>query len=183
MGFLIQAAGVRSAYATGVALYALSLVALLRVRRAGASSEGTRVGWPAIREGVRFVRGNPVILGAMTLDMLAVILADPTVLLAVFAEEILAVGPVGYGLLSAAIALGTLLTTLVLLLRGPFERPGRALLAAVCGFGLAAVLFGVSRSFPLSVAALIVTGMADQVSMVTRSTIIQPMGCVAGSTP
>jgi MFS family permease len=173
MGFLIQAAGVRSAYATGVALYALSLVALLRVRRAGASSEGTRVGWPAIREGVRFVRGNPVILGAMTLDMLAVILADPTVLLAVFAEEILAVGPVGYGLLSAAIALGTLLTTLVLLLRAPFERPGRALLGAVCGFGLAAVLFGISRSFPLSVAALIVTGMADQVSMVTRSTIIQ----------
>jgi hypothetical protein len=126
-----------------------------------------------VGEGVRFVRRSPVLLAAMTLDMVAVILADPTVLLAVYSEEILAVGPRGYGVLSASMAIGTLGTTLLLLFRPPFARPGRWLVGSVGLFGAAAAAFGASGAFALSVAALVAAGAADQVSQVARSTIIQ----------
>jgi MFS family permease len=172
-GFAIERGGVASAYALGVVLHALSLAALAGVSRPGPRSDGGRVSLEAVREGIRFVWRSPAVLGAMTLDMFAVIFAGATALLPVFAEEILEVGPRGYGLLSASLSLGTLLMTLALLFRPPFARPGRALLGAVAVFGLATIVFGLSRSFALSVAAFAVAGMADQVSMVTRATIIQ----------
>ncbi len=172
-GLAIDAAGPRAAYAAAAALQVLSLTALLFVRRPGPSDADTRIGLAAVREGLAFLRHRPAITAAMTLDMLAVIFADPTVLLAVFADEILAVGPAGYGLLSGSIAAGTFLTSLILLPRRGFARPGRALLAAVTGFGSAAIVFGLSRSYPLSVAALVAAGMADQLSQVSRATLIQ----------
>jgi MFS family permease len=109
----------------------------------------------------------------MTLDMLGVVFAGSTALLPVFAREILKVGSFGYGLLAASLSIGTSLMTAILLLRRPPERPGRALFVAVAVFGLATVVFGFSSAFPLSMAALVVAGMADEVSMVARSTIIQ----------
>jgi len=100
--------------------------------------------------------------------------ADPaTALLPIYANEILHVGPRGYGLLSAALELGSLLMALVLLARGAVVHPGRSLLIAVGVFGVATVVFGFSRWFPLSFAAFVVAGMADQVSVVCRSIIIQ----------
>ncbi len=172
-GLAIGAAGPRAAYGAAAALQLASVLALLRVRRPGAGDARTRVGAAAVREGLAFLRQRPAILAAMTLDMLAVILADPTVLLAVFSEEILAVGPRGYGVLSGSIAAGTFVTSLLLLPRRGFARPGRALLVAAAAFGSAAVVFGLSRSFPLSVAALVAAGMADQLSQVSRSALIQ----------
>lgn len=172
-GFAIEAEGPRASYAIAAGLMGLSLVALLRVRRPGPSDPSARVSLESFREGLRFLRRRPAIVGAMTLDMLAVIFADPAVLLAVFAEKILAVGPAGYGILSASMATGTLATTLVLLTGRGFSRPGRAFLGAVVGFGLAAIVFGLSTWFPLSIAALLAAGVADQVSQVTRATIIQ----------
>jgi MFS family permease len=173
-GFAIAEAGPRAAYASAALLLGASLLALLRVRRPGASDTAVRVGMAAVREGLGFLRRRPVIVAAMTLDMLAVIFADPTVLLAVFSEKILAVGPVGYGVLSGSMAAGTFLMSLLLLTsRRGFARPGRMLLGAVGVFGLATAVFGLSRFFPLSVAALLAAGMADQVSQVTRSTLIQ----------
>jgi MFS family permease len=172
-GFAIDAAGVGSAYGIASGLYLLSALALLRVRRRAALPSGTARGLAAVGEGVRFVRRSPVLLAAMTLDMVAVILADPTVLLAVYSEEILAVGPRGYGVLSASMAMGTLGTTLLLLFRPPFALPGRWLVGSVALFGAAAAAFGASGAFALSVAALVAAGAADQVSQVARSTIIQ----------
>jgi len=172
-GLAIDASGTRAGYAIGAGLMALSLLALLGIRRPGASDPGVRVGLESFREGLAFLRRRPALIAAMSLDMLAVIFADPTVLLAVFQKEILEVGATGYGILSGAMAGGTLIMTLVLLPRRGFERPGRVLVAAVAVFGLAVLLFGLSRWFPLSVAALAVAGMADQVSQVTRSAIIQ----------
>lgn len=172
-GLALEVAGPRAAYALAAGLMVASLLALLRMRRPGVSDTGVQVGLEAVRQGLAFLRGRPAILGAMGLDMLAVIFADPTVLLAVFAEEILVVGPTGYGVLSGSMAAGTLLTAAVLLPRRGFAYPGRVLLVAVIAFGLAAVVFGLSTWFPLSVAALLVAGMADQVSQVTRATIIQ----------
>ena len=81
--------------------------------------------------------------------------------------------PRSYGLLAASISIGTLLMVGILLVRPPFERPGRALLGAVLGFGLATIAFGLSRCFALSLAAFVVAGMADQVSVVMRHTAVQ----------
>ena len=173
MGFAIEAGGVAPAYGLSVVCFALSVACLLHVHPRAPADLGGAVSLAAIREGIAFVRGRRLILGSMTLDMFAVIFAGATALLPIYAEEILGVGPRGYGLLSASMSLGTFSMTLILLVRPPFARPGRALLAAVLCFGLATLLFGISRSFPLSIAAFVIAGMADQVSMVTRSTIIQ----------
>ena len=173
-GLLVDRAGIPAAYATAAACLAISVLLLARLRaprRDGAIR--SPISLAAIREGIGFVRSRPVVLGSMTLDMLGVVFAGSTALLPVFAREILEVGPRGYGLLAASLSIGTSLMTAILLLRRPPERPGRALFVAVAVFGLATVLFGLSRAFPLSMAALILAGMADEVSMVARSTIIQ----------
>lgn len=172
-GFAIEAAGVGAAYAGASGLFALSIGCVLLVRRQPVEGDAPEISRPAVREGIDFVRARPAILGAMLLDMLAVVFADPTVLLAFFAEEILAVGPRGYGLLYAAMGIGTFAMAAGLLFVRRFARPGRALVAAAVVFGAAALVFGLSRSFELSVLALVVAGMADQVSQVARSTLIQ----------
>jgi MFS family permease len=172
-GFAVERAGVGLAYAIAAAFFALSVLALAPLRRRGAAGAGTAVSLAAIREGIGFVGRSPVVLGSMTLDMFAVIFASVTALLPVFATEILDVGPRGYGLLSASMSIGTFAMTAILLIRSPFQRPGRSLLVAVLFFGLATLAFGLSRSFALSVLALVVAGMADQVSMTARATIIQ----------
>jgi MFS family permease len=109
----------------------------------------------------------------MTLDMFAVIFGGAVALLPVYANDILHVGPRGYGLLSSAAELGALATALVLSVAPPVRRAGRTLLVTVAVFGLATIAFGLSRSFPLSVAAYVLVGVADQVSVVMRGTAIQ----------
>jgi hypothetical protein len=172
MGLIVDRAGIAAAYATAAGCFALSVALLVRLR-AGPAAARARVSLAAIREGVGFVRSRPVILGSMALDMFAMIFAGSTALLPVFARDILQVGPRGYGILAAGLSIGTSLMTAILLLRRPPARPGRALCLAVAVFGLATVAFGVSRAFALSLAALVVAGMADEVSMVARSIIIQ----------
>ena len=174
MGLVVARSGIPAAYALAAGCTAVSVLLLLRLRsgEAAAPARG-RVSLPAIREGIAYVRSRPLILGPMSLDMFAVIFAGATALLPVYAREILGVGARGYGLLAAGLSFGTSLMTLILLARRPPERPGRALCLAVAVFGLATIVFGLSRSFPLSLAALVVAGMADEVSMVARSTIIQ----------
>ena len=172
-GWVIARAGVGAAYAVQALLISASLATLwfLRVRRQ--QTPGGVVTLRAIREGLRFVRRQPVVLGCMTLDMLAVIFGGAAALLPIYATEILRVGAGGYGLLTSSLELGALLMALMLTMLPPIERAGRALLVAVAVFGLATIVFGLSRSFPLSVAAYMVVGMADQVSVVMRSTAIQ----------
>jgi MFS family permease len=172
-GFVIDAGGVAVAYATSALLFACSLAALALLRGHFNVHERRAVSRQAITEGIAFVRGHRVVLSSMTLDMFAVVFASVTALLPVYADEILGVGPRGYGLLSSALELGTLAMAALLLALPPIQRPGRALLIAVFGFGLATIAFGLSRSFALSLAALVVAGMADQVSQVARSIIVQ----------
>lgn len=173
-GLVIGWAGIAAAYGAYAGLVALSAILLLRVQplRAPAPS-GRGVTWAAIREGLAFVRARPVVLGCMLLDMLAVIFGGATALLPVYAKEILAVGPRGYGVLFSSFETGALAMGILLLLRPPVNRAGRALLGAVAVYGLATVVFGLSRSFPLSLVAYGLAGMADQVSVVTRHTTVQ----------
>lgn len=131
------------------------------------------MGWQAMVQGVRFVASRPVVWGCMLLDMLAVIFGGAAALLPVYANEILQVGPRGYGILSASLEVGALTTSLALMLLPPIRRAGAALLGAVTVFGAATIVFGLSRWFPLSVISYMIAGMADQVSVVMRSTIVQ----------
>ena len=172
-GVAIHLGGVDVAFALAALGLAFATAWLGLLEHRGASDGGGRADWASLRQGIEFVRSRPAMLGAMTLDMLAVVLADPTVLLAVFSEQILAVGPLGYGALASAMALGTFAASGVLLFAPTLQRPGRALLFATCVFGLAAVGFGLSRNFALAFAALLAAGMADQVSQVARTTLIQ----------
>ncbi len=172
-GVTIGAFGVKAAYAGAAALSAASVVGLAFVRPRPSDGERRRVSLHAIREGLSYVRGQPVLLGCMTLDMFAVIFAGASALLPVYAEQILKVGPSGFGVLSAALEAGALATSLVLMLRRPVLRQGRALLIAAAVFGLATIAFGLSRSFWFSVGVYALAGMADQVSVVMRSTIVQ----------
>jgi len=172
-GLLIAAAGIAAVYAAYVALLCGSLALLALVRAGHGEARRGAATWGAIREGLAFVRSRPVVLGCMVLDMFAVIFGGAAALLPVYATEILRVGPRGYGLLSASLEIGALLTALVLMLRPPIRRTGTALLVAVGVYGLATIAFGLSRWFPLSVAAYMLVGAADQVSVVMRATAIQ----------
>jgi MFS family permease len=123
--------------------------------------------------GARFVWQTKPILATITLDLFAVLFGGATALVAVFATEIIDVGPLGYGWLRAAPALGALVMAVALAHRPPLQRPGIALLWAVAGFGLAWIVFGLSRDFTLSLVMLALTGALDNISVVVRGTLVQ----------
>ena len=124
-------------------------------------------------KGVRFVRSRPVVLGAISLDLFAVLLGGATALLPVYARDILHVGPAGLGFLSSAPAAGAFLMAAILTRFQIKHHVGTKMFAAVAMFGLATILFGLSTFFPLSLAALFVLGAADMVSVNIRSSLIQ----------
>ncbi len=123
--------------------------------------------------GVRFVWGTRELLAAMTLDMMAVLFGGATALLPVYAQDILNVGPDGFGWLRAAPALGAFAMALTLAHRAPIRRAGPVLLATVAGFGAATMAFGFSTSFPVAFASLVACGAFDNVSVVVRQTLLQ----------
>jgi MFS family permease len=134
---------------------------------------GRSVTLQMIREGLAYVRRHQVILGCMTLDMFAVIFGGASALLPIYANDILDVGASGYGLLTSSLEIGALIMSLVLIVLPPLAHAGRALLLGVAVYGVATIVFGFSRSFPLSLLAYVIVGVGDQVSVVMRATIIQ----------
>ena len=123
--------------------------------------------------GVRFIRARPVVLGAISLDLFAVLLGGATALLPIYARDILHVGPGGLGLLRSAPAFGAACVALWLT-RHPIERhTGSKMFTAVAVFGVATVVFGLSRSFALSLVTLAVLGGSDQISVYIRSALVQ----------
>jgi MFS family permease len=126
----------------------------------------------ALGEGIGFLRRTPVLLAAITLDLFAVLFGGATTLLPIFARDILQVGPTGFGWLRASPSVGAVCMALYLAHQPPLRRAGRTLLAAVTGFGLATIVFGVSGSFALSLAMLFLIGALDNVSVVVRSTLM-----------
>ena len=134
---------------------------------------GERMTLRSLAAGFDYVRKTEVILAAITLDLFAVLLGGATTLLPIFAKDILHVGADGLGWLRAAPSLGALLMAIAIAHLPPMRRAGRKLFLAVAGFGIATIVFGLSKSFPLSLAMLFALGALDAVSMVIRSTLVQ----------
>ena len=171
-GAAIAGFGIAAAYIAYGVFVLLSMTAMVWVPAVRSQSR-SGVGWNAIREGLHFVWSRPVLLGAMTLDMFAVIFGGARALLPIYATDILDAGAFGYGLLYAASEVGALLMSILLLVLPPIDRIGRALLLSVAAYGIATMAFGISRSFVLSLIAFTAVGMADQVSVIMRTMTIQ----------
>lgn len=173
-GALVGWAGKGAAYgiAACIGVIAAFSVLSLRVTEPAPVLQRAPV-FSSIREGLQFVFGNQIMLGAMALDMFSVLLGGAVSMLPAFIHDILHYGPEGLGILRGAPALGSILVALWLA-RHPLQRnAGRVLMFAVGGFGLCTIAFGLSRHFWLSGVILVLYGMCDGVSVVMRSTILQ----------
>jgi MFS family permease len=155
----------------GTTLVSAVLIMLLRGKQSvKGTGETTTLG--SLLEGMKFLRGSQVILAAITLDLFAVLLGGATALLPIYAKDILRVGPAGLGWLRAAPSIGAVCISFLIAYAPPFKKAGRALLWSVAGFGLATIIFGISRSFWLSLLMLFILGALDNVSVVIRSTLL-----------
>lgn len=172
-GLAIAAVAAGGAFAFAAALMALGLMLLIQITSPTTPKRQPGGKWAQIKEGLAYVWGNKLILGAISLDLFAVLLGGTTALLPAFAADILNVGPEGFGLLRAGPAMGAVAMALILA-RWPLQRyAGRRMLWSVAVFGLATLAFGISRNLYISVAALVVLGAADMISVFVRQTLIQ----------
>jgi MFS family permease len=173
LGGLVFVAGAGAVYGLCLALLLLASVLALRLRYRHQSPAREPLTAASVFAGLTFVWRSKLLLGAVTLDLFAVLLGGATALLPMFAKDILQVGPWGLGLLRAAPALGALIMSLVLT-RWSIERQvGPKLMAAVAVYGLCMLVFGLSTHFVLSLLVLALSGAADMVSVVIRMTLVQ----------
>ena len=173
LGGAAYAIGVPVPYALSVALFALSLVAMFIIRPIPLGDAGKSHPVRAVIEGLAYVRDNKIVLGAITLDLFAVLLGGATAMLPVYARDILHVGSEGLGALRAAPAVGAAAMAFYLARRPLRRHVGVKMFVAVAIFGLATVVFGESRAMWLSLASLVVLGASDMISVYVRSSLIQ----------
>ena len=172
LGGILYATHVNAVYAICAVFLLLAFLFTLTVRYDHKPSRAA-ADLKSVLAGAHFVWHHKVLLGAIALDLFAVLLGGATALLPIFAKDILHTGPEGLGILRSSPAVGALLMAVVLT-KWPIQRKvGRWMLVAVAVFGVANLVFGLSSSMALSIAALMVTGAADNVSVVTRITLLQ----------
>lgn len=129
--------------------------------------------WKSVKEGLSFVFNNKIMLGAISLDLFAVLFGGAVALIPEFADKILGVGPIGFGWLNAAMDIGSVITIIALTLRPMKRKQGYRLMYAVAAFGLCIIIFGISRIFLLSFLVLLLAGMMDGISVIVRSNVLQ----------
>lgn len=166
--------GEQVAFGLSLVLLVTAVVLVAGLRGGGRTEASTEpVSWAALLTGVNFVRSRPIVLGSISLDLFAVLFGGAEALLPIYAGEILDVGPVGLGIMRAAPAVGAGVLAAVVAVRPIRRNVGRWMFGGVIVFGIATMLFGVSTSFPLSVAALVVMGAGDMVSVYIRHLLVQ----------
>jgi MFS family permease len=173
IGGLVYLAGPEAVYGSVAALLAIAVVLMVGLRAAPPAPSTEPDSWHTLLEGLRFVYRRKIILGAVSLDLFAVLFGGATALLPAYASDVLDIGPDGLGILRAAPGVGAALVALVFALRPFTRRVGRAMFAGVAVFGVATVVFGLSESFWLSLLALVVLGGADMVSVYIRHLLVQ----------
>ena len=173
LGGVLYLLGPTVVFATVAAAFAAAaLLAALIVPRPP-ERRRERTSWTTLVAGLSFIRAHPVVLGAISLDLVAVFLGGATALLPILAQDILHVGPVGLGLLRSAPAVGALAMAFTLAHRPVARNAGRRMLQAVALFGLSTIGFGLSTSLYLSLACLALIGAADMVNVYVRQTLVQ----------
>ena len=155
-------------------LMAVAFIILTTIRRkpAAANNSGKRT-WESVKEGLNFVFSTKEVLGALSLDLFAVLFGGAVAMVPVYAKDILNVGPIGFGWLNSAADIGSILIVIGLALFPLQRKQGKTLLMVVAGFGLCIIVFALSELFWLSFAALLISGFLDGISMVVRGTIVQ----------
>ena len=173
LGGLLLSHSTGLSYSVTTVLYVAAMLAVFLIR--GVTQPIVQAGsrWALIREGLVYTWTNKIVFGAISLDLFAVLLGGATALLPVFARDVLHVGPEGFGLLRAGPAIGATLVAVVLATRPIRRHAGLTMFAGVAVFGAATIVFGLSKSLPLSVAALAVLGGADMLSVYVRQTLVQ----------
>ncbi|HEX2824862.1 MAG TPA: MFS transporter [Burkholderiales bacterium] len=173
LGGLIYLAGPAYVYGTAAVFFVIAGMLLVSVKMPHAVRPHEPATLKTLFGGISYIRSNPVVLGAISLDLFATLLGGATALLPIYARDILATGPSGLGVLRAAPAIGAIVVSAVLV-RAPLSRHvGRVMFTCVAVFGVGTVVFGLSSSFALSVTALGVLGAADMISVVIRTSLIQ----------
>ncbi len=173
LGGVIYLLGPHVVYATSAVFYFSASLLIIGVKAPKSVRQREPVSLKSVFGGVAYIWAKPVIFGAISMDLFAMLLGGATALLPIFARDILQTGPIGLGLLRAAPAVGAL-TTATWLVRKPIRRGvGKLMFASVAAFGIFTIGFGASRYFPLSLAMLALLGAADMVSQVIRSSLVQ----------
>ena len=172
LGGLLFALDPELVYGASAALSAAALVAVLALHAGRTGAGGLTPDLRSLLGGVRLVRRTPVLLGAISLDLFAVLFGGAVALLPIFAKDVLEVGPAGLGILRAAPAAGALVAAVILVRRPIHRYAGRTLLVVVALYGLTIAVFGLSETMWLSLAALAAGGAVDMVSVVLRQTIL-----------
>ena len=172
VGGLIFAANEPAVYAVAAGFLVLALGATAAMRVPPRDAPAEQLGVTSLLGGVSFIRRTPILLGAISLDLFAVLFGGAVALLPVFARSILHTGPVGLGVLRAAPAVGAVAASVMLAHRPIGGRAGRTLLLTVAAFGAATIVFGLSQSFALSLVALVIVGFSDAISVNIRATTV-----------
>ncbi|HWT98038.1 MAG TPA: MFS transporter [Terriglobales bacterium] len=176
LGGFIYAFGPDWVYLVGTVIFGFAGFAIIGIRTPPRAVGATAPGQSraaTLLGGITFIKARPVILGAISLDLFSVLLGGATALLPIYARDILVTGPWGLGLLRAAPAVGAIAMSLYLSRHPLQRRVGVTMMTAVAGFGLATIVFGISRWFPLSMLALVCLGATDMISVVTRQSLVQ----------
>jgi MFS family permease len=173
IGGLIYLVSPIAVYALCCVLFLAASILISRMRAAPQPPTREPADLARLFAGIAFIRENPIVLGAIMLDLFAVLLGGTTALLPIFARDILAVGPWGLGVLRAAPGIGALVVSVLLAHVSLKRRVGHAIFAAVAAFGVSILVFALSTSFMLSAAALVMLGATDMISVVARQTLIQ----------
>jgi MFS family permease len=173
LGGALYGVGPTRVYAIVALLYLVATALVAAIRGAGGTRSREEITPASLFSGVGFILGRRVLLGALSLDLFAVLLGGATALLPIYARDILGTGPWGLGLLRAAPATGALAMSLALARRPVQHQAGPLLFGGVLAFGAATVVFGISTALPLSLAALVVLGASDLLSVVIRHSLVQ----------
>jgi len=172
-GFLIAFLGINHTFIVILIFIIIAYFLLGRLTAKPVFITAVKNTWQSVKEGIDFVFKTKELLGALTLDLFAVLFGGAVALVPVFAKDILHIGPIGFGWLNAAADIGSIMMVTFLTIRPLQKKQGRILFYAIGGFGLCIILFAVSELFWLSFLALLLSGCMDGISVIIRSTIVQ----------
>ncbi len=173
-GFLIAGIGIHNTFI--VILCSISMATLVistLTKKPVFAIKHTTNAWQSVKEGLRFVLTHKIMLGAISLDLFAVLFGGAVALMPEFASKVLAVGPIGFGWLNAATDMGSMIVIVLLTLFPMRKKQGQRMMMAVAGFGICIIVFGLSTFYAISFIALLISGMCDGISVMVRGTILQ----------